>query len=275
MQAVDFIYDGVYLSDLGFIIGDIGGAPEEETESAGSTITFNKEPRHRGKRHILTSAEYEDCLTCDFTIIKNPELFNTQESQVITEAEHRNMLRWLARREFLPFYVLDGDRDNTQYQSVHYNASFNVEKIMIDDVIYGLQLTMESDSPFGYGGERKVTLSVTDTSAEYIFEDENDEIGYSYPTIKITINEAGDLALVNKTLGYTTQLNNCSVGEVITLHGDSNIITTSLDSHNIVNDFNYEFFKVGNSYSSRENIITASLLCTINIIYEPTIKDTP
>ena len=39
--------------------------------------------------------------------------------------------------------------------------------------------------------------------------------------------------------------------------------------------FNYDFFKVGNSMSSRVNTITSSLACTLTLAYQPVIRDAP
>ena len=52
------------------------------------------------------------------------------------------------------------------------------------------------------------------------------------------------------------------------------IISTSRASHDIPNDFNYEFFCFGNTIDERENQITASIPCTVSLRYRPIRKDT-
>jgi len=61
----------------------------------------------------------------------------------------------------------------------------------------------------------------------------------------------------------------------ITLDGDTHIITTTYTSHDVCNDFNYEFFRIGNTINNRNNRISVSLPCNVVIKYTPIIKDTP
>jgi len=44
--------------------------------------------------------------------------------------------------------------------------------------------------------------------------------------------------------------------------------------HDVVNDFNYDWFSIGNTYDNVENIIHASLPCEVTVRYKPIWKDT-
>ena len=134
---------------------------------------------------------------------------------------------------------------------------------------------MESDKPFGYGQELTTSWVFSDVSISKILSDMSDEIGYVYPDMKITCNQAGDLSIFNELENCTMLIRNCSVGEVITIKGNEQIISTSYDSHDICNDFNWEFFKIGNTIDNRNNRISVSRPCAIVITYSPIIKDTP
>lgn len=70
-------------------------------------------------------------------------------------------------------------------------------------------------------------------------------------------------------------IKNVSVGEVITIDGPTHIITSSLDSHKLYDDFNFEFFRIGNTINNRNNRISASLPCKLEFTYSPIIKDSP
>ena len=59
MYALDFEYDGRYLSDYGFVICNFGGASDMDVVSAGSKITFNSVPMSFGKRISLTGTHSE------------------------------------------------------------------------------------------------------------------------------------------------------------------------------------------------------------------------
>lgn len=270
MFALDFEYDGQYLSDYGFIICKFGSSSDSEVASAGSKITFNTVKRHSGKISSLTSAKYDECVQATFQICKNPDEY---EDLRITNDEYRDLMRWLNRREFLKFQVLN--EDDKEQETCYYEASFNISKITVNKVLYGLELTMETNKPFGYGQEQYVSWTISDTTKTYVLSDMSDEIGSTYPSMKITINRDGDLFIYNDMEDCTLEIKNCSVGEVITIDGDALIISTSLESHDISNDFNYTFLRIGNTITNRNNRISVSLPCKLEFRYSPIIKDTP
>lgn len=274
MRAIDFEYDNQYLSDYGFIICDFNFGSGANEIDAGSTITFNKISRHSGKKYSLSSTQYDECITTSFDICKNPDIYDPEDMEISND-EYRDIMRWLNRREFLKFQVIDDGNDNFERDTCYYNASFNIDKIKINEKLYGMRLTMETDKPFGYGQEQSVSWTFSDSNVSKILSDISDEIGYIYPTVIITINRNGDLSLYNELENCTTVIKNCKVGEVITLDGDTHIITTTYISHDVCNDFNYEFFRIGNTINNRNNRISVSLPCNVVIKYTPIIKDTP
>ena len=273
MYAIDFEYDGSYLSDYGFIICSFDGTSGSETVSAGSKITFNTVPMHYGKKYSLTGTQYDECVQATFTIAKNPCDYDDFNDMKITNDEYRGMMRWLNRREFLKFQIFD-EEENTR-DACYYNASFNIEKVLIGGVLYGLTLTMETDKPFGYGEEQIFVYDINDTSKEYILYDISDEIGYVHPYLVIECKADGDLTLKNLTEECLVEIKGCKSGEVITMDGNTQIVSTTYNSHAIYDDFNFEFFKIGNTFDNRENVITSTLPCILEIRYEPIIKDTP
>lgn len=270
MYALDFEYDGQYLSDYGFIICDFDSSSGAATADAGSKISFNTVSRNYGKQFSLQSATYDECIETTFAICKNPDVYDDLQ---ITNDEYRDLVRWLNRREFLKFQVLD--EDDKDRETCYYEASFNIEKVKISEILYGLNLTMITNKPFGYGQEQSVHWIVNDVERAYLLSDISDEIGYIYPDMEITITKDGDLIIYNELEDSRMSIKNCTVGEVITIKGDAQIITTSVPSHKICNDFNFEFLKIGNTINNRNNRITFSLPCRINFTYNPVIKDSP
>lgn len=270
MYALDFEYDGQCLSDYGFVICNFGDQSDMDIVSSGSTIVFNKVPKRHGKKHSRTHTYYDECIQSTFQICKNPD---THNNLIITNDEYRDLVRWLNRHEFLPMQFLD--EDILEDETCIYKASFNIEKININKNLYGLELTMETDAPFGYALDKKITLNITDTSKKYSVIDMSDEIGFVYPSLTITCNSSGNLSIKNITEGCEMRIDGCSKGEVITVDGESLIISTTLNSHKIYNDFYFEFLRIGNTFDNRLNQITASLPCTLEIKYSPIIKGSP
>ncbi len=263
MRATDFIYDGKKLSDFGFMIGTIDESSGSETVEVGSQITFDTSSHHNGTDWYLTSSHYDDCITFEISICKIP---CKNEDMEITIAEFRELVRWLNRKQFLLFsFVSD--------TSIWHYASFNVQKREVDGKLYGLVLSTTTNAPFGFADEVTQTLTISSANGSATFTDESDEIGLVYPKTVITCKSAGNLKITNDMMQSPFLVNNCSSGETITLSGKTLIITTSDSNHSVCDDFNFEFFQIGNSYDNRVNTITSSLPCTIQITYRPIIKE--
>lgn len=262
----DFKYDNEYLSHFGFVVCMFNRSSELETYSGGAKVVFEKASMHGGKFHRSTSSKYEECITATFDICKDT-CDITQAEMEISNDEYRDLARWLNRRSFHKFQIVNSD--------VWYNASFNLEKIYIDGILYGVRLTMETDSPFGYGDDVTVDITANNSAVSHSVFDRNDEVGYSYPVFKITCGQAGNLTISNNRDSHATVIKNCSTGEVINLDGKNQTITTSLSSHKIQNDFNFEFPTLVNSIDNRYTNYTFSLPCEVKITYTPIVKDIP
>ncbi len=269
MYAEDFEYDGRYLSDYNFIICNFGDKGIENI-SGGSDISFNKVMREQGKIYGLSGTQYGECLECSFQICKNPCIYNDYG---IDNEEYREIMRWLNRREFLPFKPFNGETGGNE--EIWFNGSFNINKLIMNGKTYGLELTLVTDKPFGYGKEISKIFGFTAGNQIKVFTDTSDEIGITYPDMKIRCMSSGDLTIENTTYPCSTVIKNCSYGEIINITGGTKIITTSLADHDIADDFNYEFFKVENKFGQRDNKIRVSMPCEIKMSYYPIIKDTP
>lgn len=280
MYAEDFVYDGVALSDFNFVIAnfDQGGL---ETRDTGSQISLNLVSNNYGKRYYLTGSTYDSCITCTFQICKNPDKY-TMSEMAITSDEYRDIVRWLNRREFCKMQFISCADDEEFKEMPYYNATFNVSKLVLAETVYGIELTMQTDSPFGYFDTKVNTLTTSNSTLvtvdgvqyyKYIMTDGSDEIGYSYPDVVITIQSDGKYILKNVEFGTSTEIDNCTAGEVITMHGETHIIESSLSSHNIAKDFNFEFLRIGNTYTSRTNTLLFTTAATTAIYHKPFIKD--
>lgn len=269
MYALDFEYDNRYLSDFGFIICSFDSPSGADVVSAGSKITFNTVSQNKGARYGLTGTQYDECITTTFDICKNPDMYENLE---ITNDEYLELIRWLNRKKFLKLHIID---DEHEIEPCYYEASFNISKIKIGEILYGLELEMVTNKPFGYGEKREVTNTFTSSSLSFILKDNSDEIGYIYPSIKIICNQAGDLTITNDFTKSNTCIKGCDLNEVITINGLTREIVSSSPNHDIYNDFNYDYFKIGNEMNTRDNKITTNIPCVITFSYSPIIKNSP
>lgn len=272
MYAIDFNYDGASLSDFGFLICDFSPSDGANVCDDVTPIEFSKVSYQSGKQWGLVNVSYSSCITTTFDICKNPDITEPDQMQ-ITDDEYRDIVRWLNRREFKRLFFIYDDNYNRDFR--YYNASFKVSKIKIAEVLYGIRLTMETDKPFAYGEVQTFNWTISNSITRYKVMDLSDEIGESYPIVKISCTQAGDLSIYNDRDSKTVTINNCSAGEVISINGSLQTISTSLNSHKIQNDFNYEFPKIINTFNNRDNYFRFSLPCTVEMSYIPIVKDVP
>lgn len=261
MIAFDFEYSGYRLSDFGYMICkfDSDGL---QTISNGSVITFNTTPTLHGAKYELTSVEYENCLETVFQICKNP--CGAENFEISTE-ELRTLSRWLNRKEFHKFKILSDD-----YLDIYFEASFNISKIEIDGKLYGLELELKTNRPFAFLESKSKVIKNLITNGKHNITDFSDVEGYTYPEIEITVNESGNLSIYNAIEDRTTFIANCVAGEVIKMNYP--IIESSIVDHEIQNDFNWNFFRIANTFKNNVNEITISLPCTIKLAYSPAVK---
>ena len=262
MKALDFEYDGLFLSDFDFMVCTFG-SKGLETISNGSVISFNTTPMFNGNKNLLTHSKYEECLQTTFSICKNPCYTNSGDVEPITVEQEREIMRWLNRLTFHKFKI-----DQDGYEHIYFNGSFNVNRQMIDGELYGFELNFTSDAPFAYHEPITFEFSITENENTYLINDISDEIGFLYvDSMIITCKSDGKLTIHNSIENRTTTIDNCTNGEVITLTNP--IITTSLLSHKIQNDFNFNFVRIANEYNNVKNLLTFSIPCDVELIYRP------
>ena len=191
-------------------------------------------------------------LTTTFDICKDPCNVETQEDAFFTIDEVANITRWLTRKEFLKFKLI-----KEGYENIYFDGSFNISRKLLGNDVIGFELNLVTDRPFAQYEPVKKTFKIKDYNQMEIFKDISDEIGYIYPKVEITCNAGGTLKIHNALENRDTIIKNCRAGEVITMNYP--IIESSLPSHQIQNDFNYNFFRIANTYKERGNKITFSI----------------
>jgi len=273
LHAYNFEYDGQLLSDFGFVVCSFGTSSGTENGNSGSEISFETVPVQMGKHFYRTGTSYKSCLSATFQICKNPDLYS-EEEMILSEDDFRRLSRWLNRREYLWFHGFDWCTPEVMLP--WFRASFTLRRIETDSDTIGVELKMTTDSPFGYGDLVTKTLTFESANDTAAFRDQNDEIGDTYPELTVTCGASGTLTLEDDVTGCLCEVENCVNGETLHFTGETMIIETDSVTHEatLANDFNYEFFRFGNTYDNRENIITASMPCTVVIKYRPIIKNT-
>lgn len=262
MKAKDFEFDGRTLSSFGLIIVNFGGSKGLETIE-GSEITFDTTSSFNGSINRLISSKYESYLETSIQIAKYSCSTDIQE---ISPIEFREISSWLNRKKFLKFKILDEN-----HIDIYYMASVaNISRIELDGHLMGLELHIVTNSPHAFKEPKTFIIKNSIENGKHSINDISYEEGHIYPFTEITINQDGDLNIYNAIEDRSTIIKNCVSGEVITM--DYPVITSSLSSHDIQNDFNYNFFRIANTYDNSRNDLTISIPCSIKIEYSPIVK---
>ena len=219
-------------------------------------------PVARGAKHELTGIVYDECIATKFQICKHPCIGDCEE---ISVREIRDITRWLNRKEFHKFKLID-----VEYMDIYFEASFNVNKIEFCGKTYGLELEMITNRPYALHEPIYLTIRNSQENGKKSISSLSDEVGHIYPEMEIHVEQDGDLEIYNSLENRTMRIANCTQGEIIRLKYP--MINTSVSSHKIQNDYNWKFFRIANTFSERVNEITISLPCTIKIKYSPIVK---
>lgn len=277
MKAFDFEYDGVKLSDMGYMICRFGGEGDD-TIATGSQITMNTVPVLYGRKHEFISSGYDSYIEATFQICK--KICDGSELYEISVNEERQLMRWLNRMNYHKMVFL-GD----EYKNYYFEATFNLASIVVNGVACGIQLTMMTNRPYAIQDyviraehtNESTTIYYNDVETETTTNNAfylgiiSDDEGILYPKkVEITCGSDGDLDIYNQTAGRHTIIKNCANGEVITL--DYPVITSSYADHAIQNDFNWNYFCFAKAFNIDKNIFTVSMPCTMVITVESAVK---
>lgn len=262
MKAHDFEFDGKLLSDFGMMLCVFDSNGGVNIVSDGAEVTFNTISTLNGAKNELVSTAYESCLE---TVLQVCKYSCTGGIQEITDAEHRQLTRWLNRKKFLKLKILDED-----HIDLYYEALINVSKVEFCGKVIGLELAVTTNRPFALKEPKTIIIKNKEQNGKHSLHDTSYEEGYIYPYTEIVINEDGNLNIHNAIENRDTYIANCVAGEIITM--DYPVIKSSVSSHNIQNDFNWNFFRVANTYENSRNDLTVSIPCTIKVKYSPIVK---
>lgn len=283
----DFYYDGQYLNDFGYILCSFDDVSGTETVSSGSQITFNTTPIYNGRKQILLNTQYDECITSTFQICKNPCIYDDIE---LSPDDYRDIVCWLNRKEFLKFYLLDGEND---YYDYYFEASFNCNAIKLGDKILGIELNMITNRPFAIHEPIIERFNMKDLESDaalsfrkiYKFKYISDEMGYIYPKIKITFNNVDSSLPFTFGIQHsgvenieTLELSKCPKGAVIQI--EHPIITSSANTYDLFENFNFIFPTIGRSYKNDVNTVylyngtdyTKEKDIDVEIEYSPIVK---
>jgi phage-related protein len=202
-------------------------------------------------------------LELDITVGIDPDSY--EQSKFLTRDEIRAISVWLVRGSSGGYKWLEIEQDDLITYKYKCKLS-SYETIEVGGLIVGLSLKFVCDSPFGYMAREPVSIITTTTSSTIVLS-ENDNMGYYYPDLEITLSGGvTSISIVNVTdNNRTTTLSGFTntAGITITINNRNQIITSSTGS-NFYPYFNYNFFRLLRG----ENSITINGASTVKIIMD-------
>lgn len=271
LYCTEFIFDNISSKEYDLMICSFDGGQNGEA-TAGNQIEFTTFKAPGSNKWLKTSTTYQEQLSFTFQLCKNPYV----SREPFSERELAFFMRWLVRKDFRDLqFVQQG------YEPIHYHCQLNAERYLIGGECYGLTLTAVCDAPYGWSDE--ITCHISSSSAAtYKLYDSSDELGVIYPDVEIVSKaDNQDITISNEMTGTQTIILNCKKGEQILLSEDkiassSECIPTEHTSpeqdggysgthSTFFNDFNWEWFAIGNTWNNRVNEITVTGNCDVQL----------
>ena len=279
LSIANFIYDDISFNTFEGGKYVIAGFNTETTASEG-TRNLNQISLFMGKERPFGYLTYDTTLTFTISIIKNPCM---DDNIIMGTSEIERLKRWLCRPAPHKLKLVSGESTNknwddyfnqfNQYENIYWEGSFNVTEELIGGRRIGVSLTFISTRPFALQ-EDTVFSGIIEAGQSIIIKDASNEIGYLYPDMTIKCLEGGELSIHNDFEDRYTVVENCTANETITFSRYLQITSDSA-SHNVYDNFNYVFLRIGNNFYSNENVLTFSMGCEYEIRYNPIRKVLP
>ena len=295
--AYDFEFDGKKLSDFDCMICRF--------DSVGLETISN------GSKHNLIGTVYEECLEATIQICKCrcpgdvKEITSTEFRELTKWLSRKKFLKFkIVSKEYIDLYYevkfdisrveINGKLYGLELQ-VTTNRPFALKEPKTINITCesGKELycwkkfnkvTDAEDALLGYVTSNNIdeyedgihTDNHTYTYIGQVYKssinDTSHEEGYIYPYTEITVLKPGELKIYNAIEGRETYIKGCKEGEVITM--EYPVIKSSDPEHNkkIQADFNWNFFRVANTYENSRNDLIIFTPCKIKIKYSPIVK---
>lgn len=286
MYLVDFVYDGLRLSDFGCMVGSAVTSNNDSVEM-GSVVKLETAINHGSYISEIVNADYPDVYSVTFDIFKKP--CGGGYKDVFEDKEVTWFMRWLNRKDYKKFVpIYDNPKD---FYRVFFMGSFTECKaINIQGQVYGFTVTFTSNSPFAYLDYKPNTFNVINTGEQFVIinsatkqeetltggtfslYDESEELGAVYPkSFVIKLSTAGDLILKNsmdKAERYT-EVRNCVADETLTFDCIHKVITSDKEHTKLYNDFNYVFPRLINEFYNGMNKFSMTINGEVTVDYNP------
>ena len=278
-MITDFSFDGATLSSKGYMLCSFDNNNDETVVVSGMDYTEIKAPLSDASHKVAHS--YPENYTKTLHICRKYACCGDEEhgyhmcadqaDTLLSDREISAITRWLCRKDYKWFnWIYDTEAENLD--TVYYLTRCKVSKVIIGGECHGLEITLITNSPYGYSAERTVTdYRLTNNNTINIGPDVagNDEEGYIYPYWEFYFLEDGDWTFTNETdwdgtgqfpdYNRVTSIANVTAFERITIAGGDVLQLTAKDRYDapahesLYRDFNFNFPRICCTYATSNN----------------------
>lgn len=254
----DFIFDGRYASSYNLMMCNFNDSGE--TSDIVSNNDFNTFQAAKNDKNYFVGSNDSSVLS------KKIQVCKTDNCHIVnmTDYDIETISRWLCREDgYYRFAFVNNNGDNT----IEYNAKIDINKIELWNNIIGLELTITTDSQYGYT-KRKTEVTL-DKNQMVCINNNSSKMGEIKANMQLLCNSDGDYIITHTFNNKSKEITfaNCTNGEYINI-SDMCVLSSSISSHDISNDFNYIFPKLYSNISDTKNYFKSNLPCKLTIEYE-------
>jgi len=246
-----FVYDSVPCDIYGLLIADLDGNGQKESDNFNSQIRTVIPPNSH--ESIFLGYESKEPLSFEITLISEKEVDAYTQGKIA---------KWLVGRNgFKKLQVVQPDLSSV----IYYCIFTNLKTTYIAGYAHAFTLTGITNSPYQFEKNKVVTTTVV-TSGSLTISNNSDIEDYIYPDVKITSTSGGDIEIINTSdADRSFKITGLSTGEVITISGKTQLLTSSTTLNRLGN-FNKHWFRLRDGTNVLSIIGSATIEFTIPVI---------
>lgn len=257
-QATKFIYNGISSDKFNLMICSFERSSGVSNSKEVSEITINSEKVTGSDKWLKINSDYSSPLSFTFNICK-------KGGTIFTAIERRMISAWLTSShgeyKVLQFCSLE-------YSDVIFHAKCTtLEKNTIAGDVVGYQLTFTTNAPYGFTPEKQLNINMnSDVFTTNIMNSSDELETMLYPKLEITILQNCNFTIINNRINKTFGIDNCTVGEVITINPEIGYIYSSVRGTSVISAFNKVWFGLYCDTFNMSNNITINGKANVKII---------
>lgn len=253
----DFNFDGKFAKDFNLYPVNINNTNDSTSIVSSNTVNNFQSPNY--DHDIWTSVQKGEALTTSIECIKMVDC-NIVD---ITDYDIEQYARWFCREDgYYKLFFMYPNNDG-----IYYNAKINLSKVLINNKTIGVKFDIVTDSQFAW---KHIEMNFDcEKDNEIKIYDYSSALGNKPINLKLICKEDGDYIFKHIFNGKEklTNIKNCKSEEIINLT-ELQVITSSDNSHDIADDFNYIYPCICNNIHNEANIYSINKDCKIKISYE-------